>query len=88
MSLPAGVRATLRVAVLGAGTADQADDGGAAVAEVVHVTNASNFSPRRPMGGQEVGPMTQGIGGYGSSNIDQWQRMQEEESSANKTARD
>jgi len=32
--------------------------------------------------------MTQGIGGYGSSNIDQWQRLQEEESSANKTARD
>jgi len=32
--------------------------------------------------------MTQGIGGYGSSNYDQWQRMQEEESSTSKAARD
>jgi hypothetical protein len=31
--------------------------------------------------------MTQGIGGYGSSNIDQWQRMQDEEDSLNKAAR-
>ena len=32
--------------------------------------------------------MTQGIGGYGSSNIDQWQRMQDEETSTNRAARD
>jgi hypothetical protein len=31
--------------------------------------------------------MTQGIGGY-STNYDQWQRMQEAETTTNKTARD
>lgn len=88
MGLPARVGAALGVAVLGARLTDEADDRGAAVAEVVHGEKGSNFSRRGPMGGQEVGHMTQGIGGYGRSNIDQWQRMQQEETSANKTARD
>jgi hypothetical protein len=32
--------------------------------------------------------MTQGIGGKGSSNIDSWQRAQEEESGTNRAARE